>query len=107
MGIFNEVMLELQLTEDQLKDNQIYNFALQYGRRKNIGDWIQYKNGNAIIEINKNDGTSIRTILSDEEYQPEFPENIDMNISNRCENNCSFCYQKCTKNGKEADSVRY
>ena len=107
MGIFNEVMLELQLTEDQLKDNQIYNFALQYSRRKNIGDWIQYKNGNAIIEINKNDGTSIRTILSDEEYQPEFPENIDMNISNKCENNCSFCYQKCTKKGKEANIIKY
>lgn len=107
MGIFNEVMLELQLTDDQLKDNQIYNFALQYSKRKNTGDWIQYKNGNAIIEINKNDGTSIRTILSDEEYQPEFPENIDMNISNKCENNCSFCYQKCTKKGKEADIIKY
>lgn len=35
--------------------------------------------------------------------EPEFPENIDLKITNYCENNCKFCYAKSNKEGKHAD----
>lgn len=91
MKIFKIVLAELGITKEQLQDKEIQKFIYDYIARKYTGQWIQWKNGNAIIEINKNNGTSIRTILNDEDYNPEFPENIDMNISTYCENNCNFC----------------
>lgn len=107
MGIFNAVVVELELTNEMLKDKDIQKFAIDYLNRKVSNKWIQYKNGNAFIEINKEDGTSIRTILSDEEYKPEFPENIDMTISNKCYNRCKYCYMGCSAFGKEANIKKF
>ena len=107
MKIFKIVLAELGITKEQLQDKEIQKFIYDYIARKYTGQWIQWKNGNAIIEINKNNGTSIRTILDDEDYNPEFPENIDMNISTYCENNCSFCYEGCNKRGKHADIKKF
>lgn len=107
MGKLKEIITELNLSSEQLKEKDIQKFVLGVGWRKQTGRWYQYWNGNGYIEINKDDGTSIRTILDDSDYIPEFPENIDMNISNRCNMGCSFCYQGCTKNGKHADIKKY
>jgi len=61
----------------------------------------EYKNGNYITKI-YDDGTRIRQTECDE-FIPEFPESIDLNISDLCENECPFCYANHTKNGKQAD----
>lgn len=34
---------------------------------------------------------------------PEFPELIDLNITDKCMNGCEFCFRGCTEQGKHAD----
>ena len=60
-----------------------------------------YKNGNYYVAL-FNDGTKIR--FNKENYmRADRPESIDINISNKCDNGCAFCYQKCVPNGAVAD----
>lgn len=60
-----------------------------------------YKNGNYYVTL-FNDGTKIR--FNKENYmRADRPESIDINISNKCDNGCAFCYQKCTPDGAIAD----
>lgn len=58
-------------------------------------------NGNAKITL-YNDGTR-EIYWPTGELDLEYPLSIDLNISNRCDNNCQFCYQNCSKGGKQAD----
>lgn len=60
-----------------------------------------YKNGTYNVKIYDN-GTKIRYSESDT-FVADFPESIDLNISNQCNVGCEFCYQGCTKNGPVAD----
>jgi len=60
-----------------------------------------YSNGNYIVGLFE-DGTKIR-YTSDDEFYPHRPESIDIKITNECNNNCSFCYEKSNNNGKPAD----
>ena len=62
----------------------------------------KYKNGNYNVRIYDN-GTKIRYNNLDN-LTADFPECIDLNISNRCSHGCSYCYQNCTPNGQIADS---
>ena len=107
MGKMKDIVIELGLTPEQCKDKEISKFALQVGYRKQTGDWVQYWDGNGYCEINKKNGTMITTVLTDEEFKPEFPLNIDMNISTVCTNGCPFCYEGCSANGKHADIKKY
>ena len=59
-----------------------------------------YKNGNYHVTI-LSDGTKIRRTEADE-FIPAFPENADVKITDKCRQNCSFCYEGCTKEGKHA-----
>ena len=59
-----------------------------------------YKNGNYTTIILE-DGTKIRQ-TEYEEFIPEFPENMDVKITQKCSQNCSFCYEGCTNEGKHA-----
>ena len=59
-----------------------------------------YKNGNYNVTI-LSDGTKIRRSEADE-FIPAFPENADVKITDKCRQNCSFCYEGCTKEGKHA-----
>ena len=60
----------------------------------------KYQNGNYNINI-FDDGTKIR------EYEnsliPEYPESIDVKITDYCNANCQFCHEQSTINGKEGD----
>lgn len=58
----------------------------------------KYQNGNLITEL-YDDGTRIRT-TEDDEFRPSFAENVDVHVSNRCDNGCKMCYANCTPNGK-------
>lgn len=59
-----------------------------------------YKNGNYQVTI-LDDGTKIRRTEEDE-FIPEFPENADVKITDKCSQGCPFCYEGCTKQGKHS-----
>lgn len=61
-----------------------------------------YKNGNTIVEI-KEDGTKIRYVPDNQIAQPEFPESIDLKITNRCAIGCPMCHEQSCPDGKHAD----
>lgn len=107
MGKMKEIVMELNLTQEQLKDKDIQKFALAVGYRKQTGDWYQYWNGNGYCELNKKNGTMITTVLTDEPFKAEFPLNCDMEISKKCTNGCAFCYAGCTPDGKEANIKKF
>ena len=95
-----------------------YNI-FSYEKPDLIGSYI---NGNIQTTIYK-DGTRVRKLQPEEVYyeynkfkqniftkpeielmKPEFPESIDLKITNYCENNCPFCYANCNKEGKHGDT---
>lgn len=95
--------ISASLTKEQKNDKEINEFLIKYFMRGKSGDWFQYRNGNGIIELNIKNGTLITTVLDDEEFNADFPLNMDISISDRCENGCKFCYAGCTPDGKEAN----
>lgn len=60
-----------------------------------------YENGNYIVQIYDN-GTKVRVNLEDK-LIPEFPESIDMKISNRCNMLCPYCHERSTPDGELAN----
>ena len=89
-----------------------------FGRRRPIGSYI---NGNYETKIYE-DGTRTRELVPHNTFydqgryrqekfslseidmmDPEFPESIDLKITNYCENNCPYCYANSNKEGKHAD----
>lgn len=64
--------------------------------------WGIYKNGNSIVKINLTNGTKIRE-TKDDEFNLEFPESLDLNIGNRCDGGCQFCYINASPNGIDAE----
>ena len=60
-----------------------------------------YRNGNYVVCI-KDDGTKIRR-TDEDEFVPQFAENVDVKITSRCRVGCPFCYEGCTKDGQHAD----
>lgn len=61
-----------------------------------------YKNGNTIVEI-RQDGTKIRYTPDLVEAKPEYPESIDLKITNRCEIGCPICHECSTIDGEHAN----
>lgn len=64
--------------------------------------WGVYKNGNSICKINLKDGTKIRE-TKDDFWDLEFPESLDLNIGNRCDGGCPFCYINASPDGIDAE----
>lgn len=56
-----------------------------------------YHNGNETLILGL-DGTKVR-ICRDEKSEPEYPESIDVKITDCCEHGCPFCYEGCTAEG--------
>ena len=65
----------------------------------------KYKNGNVSVTLMA-DGSKIRETV-DDEFRPDFAENIDITISTRCSHGCDYCYAGCTPNGKAASLEDY
>ena len=59
-----------------------------------------YKNGNYNVSI-YDDGTKVRE-TEDDEFIADFPENIDIKISNKCDLGCPMCHENSTKDGENA-----
>lgn len=60
----------------------------------------QYINGNYTTTI-YTDGTKVRE--GNDEFKPQFPENIDIKISDKCNVGCKFCHENSTPNGNIAN----
>ena len=58
-----------------------------------------YRNGNYRVMLLE-DGTKIRYGDDDTKFEADFPESIDLNITDWCDIGCSFCYRGCTEQGK-------
>ena len=55
-----------------------------------------YVNGNTIV-VMREDGTKERYIRDGEKPAPEFPESMDLKITNRCDLGCPMCFPAGTK----------
>lgn len=60
----------------------------------------RYQNGNYTVTIFE-DGTKIR-FTEEDEFKPEFAENCDVKITDKCDGGCKFCYENSTVVGKHA-----
>lgn len=60
-----------------------------------------YKNNNVDVAI-FNDGTRICQ-SKDDVFDFDFPLNIDVTITTKCDGGCKFCYMDCNENGVHAD----
>lgn len=60
-----------------------------------------YTNGNYNVKI-YSDGTKIR-ITKEDKFIPEFPESIDMKITDYCEVGCPMCHENSSIKGKHAN----
>ena len=62
-----------------------------------------YRNGNYNVMI-CDDGTKMR--FNNEHYfNPQFPESIDMKITNYCPYDCPYCHEDSSVNGRRADLI--
>lgn len=61
----------------------------------------EYMNGNVHTQIYE-DGTKIRE-TEDDEFRPEFAENMDIKICDRCDGGCAMCHEGSTPDGKLGD----
>lgn len=60
-----------------------------------------YKNGNTTTAI-YDDGTKIH-VTDDDDFYYDYSESCDIQISQRCDNGCEFCYAGCSPTGKHGD----
>lgn len=62
---------------------------------------IKYKNGNVNVSIDTDTGTKIREWEGNQCV--EFPESLDVKITNKCDLNCPYCHENSVSDGKECD----
>ena len=67
-----------------------------------MNNWVKYRNGNYDVMINLENGTKIRKNDLDF-FDPEFPESMDLKLTNKCHHNCPQCHEASTKDGKHGD----
>lgn len=69
--------------------------ALRMRNYSPLADMV--RNGNEILWIGY-DGTKMR-ICTGEQSEPEYPDIIDLKVTDRCQNNCAFCYENSAPGG--------
>lgn len=67
-----------------------------------MGHWVRYKNGNYEVLLDLSTGTKIRRNDLDC-FIPEFPESMDIKITNMCNMGCKFCHENSTPDGLHGD----
>jgi len=60
----------------------------------------EYSNGTYLVKL-YNDGTKVR---SGDVFTPDYPESIDVKITNKCDINCPWCHERSHINGAHADT---
>jgi organic radical activating enzyme len=61
-----------------------------------------YQNGNTYVEL-FDDGTKIRTTPDLVGSKLNFPESLDVKITNWCDAGCRYCHEKSDENGQHCD----
>ena len=67
-----------------------------------MNNWVSYRNGNYDVYINTLNGTKIRKNDLDF-FDPEFPESMDIKLTNCCKHGCKMCHENSTPDGKHGD----
>ena len=67
----------------------------------------RYINGNYIVD-SRNFGRDkvYKALRINENFEPDFPDSIDLKITNKCSHGCSFCHESSEKNGKSFNLER-
>lgn len=67
--------------------------------------WMSsYINGNYFVEINRKTGTKkYRALRRGEDFNAEFPDSIDLKITDKCNIGCPFCHESSTSSGNTGD----
>lgn len=65
----------------------------------------RYTNGNYKVSI-YDDGTKVR-YSNDDYFNAIFPENIDLKITNWCNQNCPMCHENSSEYGKHSDLLNF
>lgn len=65
-------------------------------------DIVTYRNGNYRVFLDRRDGTKVR-MSRDDDFLPEFPESMDVKITDRCDVGCPFCHEDSRPDGLHAD----
>lgn len=64
--------------------------------------FVRYQNGNYTVTIDTQNGTKIRENDIDF-FRADFPESMDIKITNRCDMGCAMCHENSTKDGLHGD----
>ena len=67
-----------------------------------MNNWVSYRNGNYDVYINTANGTKIRKNDLDF-FDPQFPESMDIKLTNCCKHGCKMCHENSTPDGKHGD----
>lgn len=62
----------------------------------------KYLNGNVTVTLFDN-GTKIQEWNDNEQPNPDYPNSMDIKITDYCDAGCKWCHEKSTTNGKHAD----
>lgn len=64
-----------------------------------------YKNGNYLVTVNPEEtGTKIyQALRTNEDFDPEFPDNIDIKLTGRCYQGCPYCHESSNSKGTHAN----
>ena len=65
-------------------------------------NFVHYKNGNYNVHIDLDNGTKIRENNLDF-FKPDYPESMDIKITNMCDMGCAFCHENSTEDGAHGD----
>lgn len=70
-------------------------------------NWICIDRSSHWLLFDRADGTKLRLPKGKEAvHYSDYPELLDVKITDKCSMNCKFCYQGSTENGKEMDHIR-
>jgi len=70
-----------------------------------MSEWKIYNNGNYRVGIDLANGTKIRE-TEDDVFISEFPENIDIKITNQCDMGCPMCHENSYPEGKHGNIMK-
>lgn len=65
---------------------------------------VKYRNGNYDVFFDLGNGTKIRSNTLDY-FEPNFPESMDVKITNRCDKGCPYCHEDSTSIGNHGDII--
>lgn len=67
-----------------------------------VGNLVTYKNGNYQVFLDLTDGSKMRVSM-DDYFDAEYPESMDVKITNMCDKGCPWCHEDSRPYGDHAD----